>query len=265
MKFLEITTNVGCPVDCTYCPQETFLAEYGSGKRGKRTLSLTDLDKVLAKLPNDCEIGFSGFAEPWNNEDCTEMVLRCMRKGVRITIYTTLVGMTMNDVRIMSGMSFKTFCVHLPTVNKTENIPVTSEYLEVLESVLGMTPDITYAVFGPLPVDVKNIVGDLPVTPPEHMVSRCGLVPNCGKNVVINGPVRCLSVGESEILDHNVLLPDGRVVLCCMDFGMTHVLGNLFTQTYESLFEGEEADKIRAGLRGEGTVICQYCEYGVPA
>jgi len=265
MKFLEITTNVGCPVDCTYCPQETFLAEYGSGKRGKRTLSLTDFDKVLAKLPNDCEIGFSGFAEPWNNEYCTEMVERASKKFSKITIYTTLVGMTMEDARRLARLEFKVFCIHLPTTNKTENIPITEQYLDVLKECVDTIPGITYAVFGPLPVDVKNIVGDLPATPPEHMVSRCGLVPNCGKNVVINGPVRCLSVGESEILDHNVLLPDGRVVLCCMDFGMTHVLGNLFTQTYESLFEGEEADKIRAGLRGEGTVICQYCEYGVPA
>ena len=265
MKFLEITTNVGCPVDCTYCPQEMFLVEYGSGKRGKRTLFLTDFDKVLAKLPNDCEIGFSGFAEPWNNEYCTEMVERASKKFSKITIYTTLVGMTMEDARRLARLEFKVFCIHLPTTNKTENIPITEQYLDVLNECVDTIPGITYAVFGPLPVDVKNIVGDLPATPPEHMVSRCGLVPNCGKNVVINGPVRCLSVGESEILDHNVLLPDGRVVLCCMDFGMTHVLGNLFTQTYESLFEGEEADKIRAGLRGEGTVICQYCEYGVPA
>jgi len=62
MKALEITTNVGCPVKCVYCPQDTFLKAYGDGKM---TLGLADFTKVLAKLPPGCEIVFSGFSEPW--------------------------------------------------------------------------------------------------------------------------------------------------------------------------------------------------------
>ena len=30
-------------------------------------------------------------------------------------------------------------------------------------------------------------------------------------------------------LNENVLLPDGTVIMCCMDYGMTGVFGNLFT------------------------------------
>ena len=38
-------------------------------------------------------------------------------------------------------------------------------------------------------------------------------------------------------MNHNVLLPNGDVVLCCMDFGMQHVLGNLKRQSYEEILK----------------------------
>ena len=37
-------------------------------------------------------------------------------------------------------------------------------------------------------------------------------------------------------LQQNVLLPNGDVLLCCMDWGMKHVLGNLLTGDYSNLF-----------------------------
>jgi hypothetical protein len=58
----------------------------------------------------------------------------------------------------------------------------------------------------------------------------------------------------------NVLLPNGDVVLCCNDYGMQHVLGNLLTDTYESLFRGKEFRKVVAGMKDDKSeILCRYC------
>tara|TARA_Y100000004_G_C8744929_1_gene339909 strand:- start:217 stop:609 length:393 start_codon:yes stop_codon:yes gene_type:complete len=46
------------------------------------------------------------------------------------------------------------------------------------------------------------------------------------------GPKTC---GCIEELYHNVMLPNGDVSLCCMDYGLKHILGNMFTQEYEDV------------------------------
>ena len=43
------------------------------------------------------------------------------------------------------------------------------------------------------------------------------------------------SCGCDETLYHNVVLPNGDVSLCCMDYGLKHILGNLYTQEYNDI------------------------------
>jgi hypothetical protein len=258
MNFLEVTTNVGCPVRCCYCPQQEFLRAYGDSKK---KLDIKDFSKCLDKLPKGAEVGFSGFSEPWNNKDCTTMVMLCKGR-FPITVYTTLVGMSIENVETMRDLKFENFSIHLPGSEGYENIPITDEYLKVLAACKERF-NVTYASFGTLPQKVAEIVGEVPKTTPDLMVSRAGLLSCYGRNITIVGPVRCHNQWKNEMLDHNVLLPDGRVVVCCMDFGMKFVLGNLFEQSYESLFSGAAADNIRQGLRGRTQILCHKCEYGV--
>jgi len=59
-------------------------------------------------------------------------------------------------------------------------------------------------------------------------------------------------------MDHNVLLPDGTVIMCCMDYGMTGVFGNLFEQGYNDVLYSDAACAMRETLnRGES--ICRHC------
>jgi len=201
-----------------------------------------------------------------DNKNCSVMVSRASLRGLPITVYTTLVGMKMRDVELLQGLSFKDFCIHLPDKQGFAKIPITDEYLAVLTAcftTVQTSRGIAYSLFGELDDRVKAIVGDKVGVPANYMVSRSGLLSDYGLRVDKTGPVRCLCVGESEVLDHNVLLPDGRVVVCCMDFGMKYVLGNLLKQEYESLFVGKVADDIRQGLRGKSQILCHKCEYGV--
>jgi len=70
-------------------------------------------------------------------------------------------------------------------------------------------------------------------------------------------PLSCASTPD---YDHNVLLPNGDVVLCCMDYSLKHVIGNLFEQNYEDLFASAEMEKIRRENAVAGYSQCTICK-----
>src|SRR5690349_1292762 len=123
MPTLEITTVVGCPLMCNFCPQTGLKAAYDQARKGKY-LSLDDFKCVLNKLPKHVRIDFSGMAEPWANPQCTNMLSYALEKGFKVAIYTTLYGMTDEDATTVVGMLRKhciqvaAICVHLPDASE---------------------------------------------------------------------------------------------------------------------------------------------------
>jgi radical SAM protein with 4Fe4S-binding SPASM domain len=45
-------------------------------------------------------------------------------------------------------------------------------------------------------------------------------------------PIKC---SKTDLYNQGVLLPNGEVLLCCMDYAKKHVIGNLLEQNYEDL------------------------------
>src|SRR5580658_4188911 len=68
MPSLEFTLMVGCPLKCTFCPQDRLRGVYG---KNTKYMSLDDFKTILSKIPNHVRIDFSGMAEPWTNPDAT--------------------------------------------------------------------------------------------------------------------------------------------------------------------------------------------------
>jgi hypothetical protein len=54
-----------------------------------------------------------------------------------------------------------------------------------------------------------------------------------------------------------ILLPNGNVQLCCMDFGLQHTMGNLLERDYNSI----KADFLKHSKSME---LCHYCVYNIP-
>lgn len=56
------------------------------------------------------------------------------------------------------------------------------------------------------------------------------------------------------------MLPDGCLVLCCQDYGMKHILGNLITQSWSEICDGEEYRKFADGMKDETIdILCRSC------
>ncbi|TGR16402.1 radical SAM protein, partial [Mesorhizobium sp. M8A.F.Ca.ET.202.01.1.1] len=63
----------------------------------------------------------------------------------------------------------------------------------------------------------------------------------------------------------NVLLPNGDVTLCSMDFERRHVLGNLLYEGYSALFEKPVFREIVDRMNGaDGFLLCRMCEFADP-
>jgi hypothetical protein len=65
-------------------------------------------------------------------------------------------------------------------------------------------------------------------------------------------------------MHEHTILPDGRVVLCCNDFGMKHVLGNIYNDSYEAVRSGREMRRIFRGQDNESiNILCRKCHFAV--
>jgi len=82
------------------------------------------------------------------------------------------------------------------------------------------------------------------------------------------GPLLCTRAFKNGVntLDDNVLLPNGDVCLCCNDYGMDHVIGNLVSSDYSSLFQSKEFQNVRDKLsQYDSDIMCRTCNWSMPA
>lgn len=262
---MEITTVVGCGVRCRYCPQGRLVARYRS-RSGVPIMSFDMFRECLRKIPPGVRIDFSGMAEPWTHPECTRMLLHAAGEERKIAVYTTLKGMTHRDFDALREVEYDYFVIHVPDAPGNSGLPVDDGYLELLERVvrhpLNVTGERQFSCHGPLHPAVRPIVeGSFPVF--DTMIDRAGNVREDGlRSRSHAGRIACGRAGDR--LDHNVLLPDGTVLLCCMDYNMDHVLGNLAAQEYGELLEGAACRSVLRSLEEEGLPsLCRKCSAAV--
>ena len=244
---LEITTHVGCPINCADCPQALLKSKY----KGRRTMRLEDYKKAIDKVPRECRIDFSGMCEPFVNPHCTDMILYAAEKGHPLALYTTLQGATRHDWERLKDLRFEVVTIHLPDQNGRSHFHITDSYLDLL----GRWETNNYSCHG----DIDERV--MPYLRPRNLITyvhdRAGNVEERPhKTLRTDYPIRCATSGKA--MNHNVLLPDGTVIMCCMDYGMTGVFGNLFTQSYNEVLNSPTATAMRATLE-KGESICRHC------
>jgi sulfatase maturation enzyme AslB (radical SAM superfamily) len=201
-QWLEITTTLPCINNCSYCPQKLLRESYNGEKR----LTLDSFKKMLENVPKDVEIHFSAFSEPFGNRESSKMMEYAVNQGYETTVYSTLNGVTEEDIERIKDLPFKDFFVHIIDVKRPE-LPFNHDTLVV-----------------------------------ENPISRGG---NLWEVSV--GGTRCK---RSDEFKQNVVLPNGDVYICCMDYGLKHKIGNIFEENFhdmdrKSLFE-----------------LCSTCESG---
>lgn len=249
---LEITTHIGCPINCVDCPQKLLRSRY----KGKMTMSLEDFKRAIDKVPEGTRIDFSGMCEPFANKDCADMILYAADKGFPIALYTTLQGSTMEDYEKLKDIDYDIVVIHLPDQDGRSTFRLTPEYLECL----GAWDCNAYSCHGTVDDRVRSYCRWRQLI--TFMHDRAGNV-ECRPHISLPTDRLLMCQTSQFAMNHNVLLPDGTVLMCCMDYGMTGRFGNLFEQSYDEVLYSPEAVAMRHTLTG-GESICRHCSNAIP-
>ena len=264
---MEITTKIGCSINCKYCPQNLLLERYFLDNPNRSTLmSIRTFETCLEKLPHDVKIVFGGMSEPFLNPQCTEMVRMAFEQGRKVDLYTTLIGVNSDLLRKIANIPFGYVTLHVADKLGYANIPVDEGYYELVKYVVNLKKED-----GTSFVSMCNAQAE----PDERVAEICQgkyeihteLLDRAGNlkdgilysNKHEEGVISCSFCGHN--LNRNILLPDGTVLLCCMDYGMKHVLGNLIVQPYDEIMSGEEMQRIKYGMKYDSTesILCRTC------
>jgi len=266
-KFLEITTMATCRVRCGYCPQDLLIGA-GKPKSMPGAMSFETFRACIDGCTPDVTINFSGFVEPFTNRACRQMVRYAHDKGHTINVFTTNRGLTVADVDAISNIPFEKFSVHLPEEELRMTIRVDEDYLRVLEHITKASiSNICFHSHSLNPDPrIKELLESTYAIGFIDLMDRAGNV-DVGqeKQVEINGPVFCSrSIGFTK----GVLMPNGDVQLCCMDFGLKHRIGNLLDRPYAWVHSDQNREYralIAASMRGDKDLLCSHCYAALPA
>lgn len=235
---LEVTAMIGCSVQCRYCPQqELYKAYFEDDKERCRELSLTNFQRCIENMPRDTVISFSGFVEPFLHKDGVKMIQLAAEHGNHIELYTTFSGLSIDDFSLIKNIDFDIIVLHTPDENNYANIPITSDYKQIIDEALSLKKkDGTSFIYSancqskPSKEFLEIAKGRIDVT--SDLIDRAGNMKeeNLRTSEFKKEAIKCT---RTEDFNQWVLLPDGTVTLCCMDFGLRHPLGNLLNNDYD--------------------------------
>ena len=299
MPSLEITTMVGCPLKCTYCPQDQLRGTYG---QNEKYLSFENFKLILSKVPQYVRIDFSGMAEPWANPEATSMLAYTLEQGFNVAIYTTLYGIEVEEAeRIIAHITkhaeqIEFLCLHLPDQNgNMRGFRYSAEFETVLRAFIKLGKSGVLRKFEAMTMDkggavhpqLRNLVHSLPRPRSRRLrgLFRSRLFRSLPRwsghtragsldtSAIGNQPVEQtlrhatpVSCSFTPFYDHNVLLPNGDVVICCMDYSVKHKIGNLIEGDYFSLFSSRGMAELHAENTKPGysdKTICKSCNRAI--
>ena len=268
---MELTTMIGCPLMCTFCPQDNLRNSYGDGLK---YMTQRDLTTMLVKLPKNTRIDFSGMSEPWANPECTMMLEMVLYMGFDVAVYTTLYGMK-DPERVRKVLEthpdqVEVVMLHLPDANGNMKGWKNSEEWQRAAAIMtnanlpcgigAMTMDKN----GVVHPDLQPFVGQLAGWVGHTRADSLNLEQVGGQAIQVTPHNDfSLTCRSTPFYDRNVLLPNGDVVLCCMDYDLKHIIGNLLTQTYEEIMQGkplQDLIEINEDPDFSKCSICKSCE-----
>lgn len=264
---LEITAKIGCRIGCKFCPQKDLYKAYFNEDNNRcKEMSIENYKKCIGHMPRETVITFAGFVEPFLHPYGCEMIQYAHEQGHPVELYTTFVGLTKKQFDTIKGIPFREVVLHTPDKMHYAEIPITKEYIMILDEALDLQkangePFIDSANCQSEPSEefLKIARGRIHIE--SALVDRAGLMEDneLKHSAYKYGRLVC---NRSEKQNHWVLLPDGAVVLCCMDFGLKHQLGNLQNSDYEAIINGDEYQALRQQMshhyQGED-ILCRKC------
>jgi len=264
-KSIEFTMQVGCGVGCSFCPQSIFLKNY---KSNIKRFTLENFKKALNNIEGSPikKIKFSGFSEPLEHSEIYDFIIEAYKKNFHIELITTLKNFSKEGFEKIKDLPIRChISIQPPNANNRKGL-TDKESWGNIELLLSLKPKCDL-VFGCLDnnltvenkSNIKKLADKLNITVKyEKYTTRAGYL---GNSVMYKK--------QKLLCKHDmgpVALPNGDLALCCMDFGLKHIVGNIFNQLYTDILNDDKLLNILKIMIGktDGDILCHTCEYAKP-
>jgi radical SAM protein with 4Fe4S-binding SPASM domain len=252
MEEIEITTMVGCPNNCWYCPQDIFISSY---KSDIKILTFDNFKLLLKNIDTKTVITFSGYSENFLNPEIVDMLIYSYKNDYKINIYTTFRGFDYNKMEKLkeSGVEFNIVSFHRYNGNGYNQ--------ELFDEKMNKFLSYFKINFCRWEVDLRNNKDKTLSKNNVNIISRAGNIKNIN-NIRKESKIECNHYGNDLLFYKNVVVPNGDVYICCQDFGLKHKIGNLFEYHYDSNEFNNERKKIKDLFSiTNSDLICRDCEF----
>jgi len=272
---LEVTPLIGCSNMCSYCPQEALIKRYSADHSGStKIMTLQLFQQYIRSVPTSVQLNFTGYVEPFLNPHSLSIIQYAFQRGHSLMVNTTLEGLTSEIVSELRHINFdRGFNIHLPSGSFEEQIgaayprepfdpsqsptalTLSSTYLDLLQSLIDTPlPNQTYHCHGSIHPQLLNIVDLTSVSVRGINTRASNLLLHKATPVPPERNIR----GQCIRVNQNVLLPNGMISLCCQDYNLDEILGDLSRQTWNNYRSSQRFQNAQK----KGCNLCDYCELG---
>lgn len=262
-----ISTKIGCPINCKYCPQDVLIKAYKNRPNPVMELSFDNFVRMLSHIPKTVIISFTGFVEPFANPRCTDMIMYALENDYVVRVFSTLYNVTIDQYkRFKDHKNLKTLDIHIPDSNYNTQFPITEQYKETLTYVVNNPPKYARLWTSCLGVTSKerDEIRDIIHVDGNPINSIHGLVydnhlSHRGAKLKCN---RDCSRIDNKRAGVGMIVPNGDVFACTQDWELENYIGNIFeVENWDQLMQGELRLKFRDALDNPRIDnICTYCE-----
>ncbi len=265
-KSLEISLHAGCTVRCNFCPQDLYQDKYFSSNNAPRNMSISNFSLALNNLKGSAveKLVFAGYSENFLNPNAIELIQMAVKKGFRVSVITTTIGLNIKDIDILSKLPIERVTISIkPNFNKNKvqrdniwnNIDYAFKRLNSQAIIVAETKYRESYVMNELKSYCKT--NNIDFRFDWH--DRAGNLTR--KPLIFNENILSSYYCTRPLT--NLLQPNGDVSLCCMDWSLKHIIGNLFSDNYTNILNDKKINTLLNSLHS-GQIdnqICKNCHY----
>ena len=225
MRSIELSVVKGCPVRCSYCPQERLRNATPSGVGGLMSQSVA---RVVMNNARADLVVFAGFVEPTAHPQWVDLVNDALDRSRRVKLHTTTFKLTAAHVEGLAACRRVDKQVHV-TRRTLSNV------LELTPLIRELWPAAEWVAFDRSLEDEEGLAelfaGPLQKLWPHSRAANVTTL-DATRDGPVGRPVACPKVQNERM---PVVLPDGSAYACCQDYGLELPIGNLAEQDWDEL------------------------------
>ncbi len=280
---LEFTVSPACAKLCDYCPQTAYIKNYKSKFLNEdKVLTIKTLKGIIKNISKGTIIKWTGFTEPLDCKEFDLMANFLYENKYKQQISTTLLGNKNSQNYYLNNLNqFFENTLHLPDNKNLMKGKFNEEYRDYVEKVIrrlhAQNIKFNIALIGDdfhlsIKEKIETLVKELKIhdflIKAKHLNTRASNIDPKKFNLIQTDKISTESKNfycSYQRLNQGVLLPNGKVAICCNDYSMEAIIGDLKKEKLDNIYMSiEKNEKLKKKFIEGNFLPCKNCEHYSP-